>query len=59
MKTMKNRKGETGMDYVLTTQSGVSPEQIKADLKRQQERLKEYAEHYRLIAKMTNGGNKK
>ena len=47
------------MDYAVKTQSGMSPEQIKADLKRQQERLKEYAEHYRLIGKMTNGGNKK
>ena len=47
------------MDYVLTKGNEMNPEQIKADLQRQQERLKEYAEHYRLIGKMTNGGNKK
>ena len=56
---MKSKKGVTGMDYAVTNQKGMNPEQIKADLKRQQERLKEYAEHYRLIGKMTNGGNKK
>ena len=47
------------MDYAVKTQSGMSPEQIKADLKRQQERLKEYAEHYKCIRILSNGGNKK
>jgi hypothetical protein len=47
------------MDYAVKENAGVNPEKIKADLKRQQERLKEYADHYRLIGKMTNGGTKK
>ncbi|MBR5357020.1 MAG: hypothetical protein IK121_08900 [Lachnospiraceae bacterium] len=47
------------MDYSLKNENAVKTEQIKADLKRQQERLKEYAEHYKCIRILANGGNKR
>ncbi len=47
------------MDYSLKNENAMKTEQIKADLKRQQERLKEYAEHYKCIRILANGGNKR
>ena len=47
------------MDYSVKNENAMKTEQIKADLKRQQERLKEYAEHYKCIRILANGGNKR
>ncbi len=47
------------MDYQLKGENDLKAEKIKMDLQRQQERLKEYAEHYKCIRILANGGNKK
>lgn len=56
---MKSKEGEEKMDYQLKGENDLKAEKIKMDLQRQQERLKEYAEHYKCIRILANGGNKK